>query len=154
MCINELEEDIEDDIAFKSFLINDLLLIYNEISPNNLLHKHHIKLLTIVIMGTLSSHCQTFYLCARELLNLACRWKKAVHSQESLGVLNTNCVFWRATKTSNEKEITVASWYCRNLLSLVRLCCGVAIVQCPVNLLYLRHLVIKTIHITKKLTRL
>ena len=154
MCINELEEDIEDDIAFKSFLINDLLLIYNETSPNNLLHKHHIKVLTIVIMGTLSSHCQTFYLCARELLNSACKWKKAVHSQESLGFLNTNCVFWRATKTSNEKEITVASWYCRNLHSLVRLCCGVAIVQCPVNLLYLRHLVIKTIHITKKLTRL
>ena len=73
MCINELEEDIEDDIAFKSFLINDLLLINNETSPNNLLHKHHIKVLTIVIMGTLSSHCQTLYLCARELLNSACK---------------------------------------------------------------------------------
>ena len=73
MCINELEEDIEDDIAFKSFLVNDLLLIYNETSPNNLLHNHHIKVLTIVIMGTLSSHCQTFYLCARELLNSACK---------------------------------------------------------------------------------
>ena len=33
MCINELEEDIEDDIALKSFLISDLRLIYNETSP-------------------------------------------------------------------------------------------------------------------------
>ena len=73
MCIDELEEDIEDDIALKSFLINDLQLIYNETSPNNLLHKHHTKVLTTVIMGTLSSHCQTFYLCPRELLNSACK---------------------------------------------------------------------------------
>lgn len=121
---------------------------------NNLLLKHLIKVLTTVIMGTLSSHCQTFYLCPRELLNSACKWKNVVHSQESLGILNTNCVFWRATKASNEKEITGASWYCRNLHSLVRLCCCVAIVQCLVNLLYLSLLVIKTIHITKKLTRL
>ena len=33
MCINELEEDIEDDIALKSIFINDLLLIYNKTSP-------------------------------------------------------------------------------------------------------------------------
>ena len=72
MRINELEEDIEDDIALKSFLINDLLLIYNETSPNNLLHKRLIKVLATRIMGTLSSHCQTFYLCPRELLNSAC----------------------------------------------------------------------------------
>lgn len=120
---------------------------------NNLLHKHHIKVLTTVIMGTLSSHHQTFYLCPRELLNSACKWKNAVHSQESLGFLNTNCVFWRATKTLNQKEITGVSWYCRNLHSSVPCCCCVAIVQCLVNRLYSRHLVIKTIHITKKLTR-
>ena len=107
MCISELEEDIEDYIALKSFLINDLRLIYNETSPNNLLHKHHTKVLTTVIMGTLSSHCQTFYLCPRELLNLACKWKNAVQIQESLGLLNTNCVFSRATKTSNRKRLQV-----------------------------------------------
>ena len=33
MCINELGEDIEDDNALKSILINDLLLIYNKTSP-------------------------------------------------------------------------------------------------------------------------
>ena len=33
MCINELEEDIEDDIALKSIFINDLLLIYNKTPP-------------------------------------------------------------------------------------------------------------------------
>ena len=33
MCINELEEDNEDDIALKSILINDLLLSNNKTSP-------------------------------------------------------------------------------------------------------------------------
>lgn len=33
MCINELGEDIEDDNALKSILINDLLLIYDKTSP-------------------------------------------------------------------------------------------------------------------------
>ena len=33
MCINELEEDNGDDIALKSILINDPLLIYNKTSP-------------------------------------------------------------------------------------------------------------------------
>ena len=33
MCINELEEDIEDDIALKSIFINDLQLMYNKTSP-------------------------------------------------------------------------------------------------------------------------